>query len=74
MKADINFAMQYACYKGFIFQVKDEVDKVTKLQEQIQKLKVMQMEDTEKVKKYKFELEEKQKQVKKLEEELNVCP
>ena len=34
----------------------------------------MQMEDTKKVKKYKFELEEKQKQVKKLEEELNVCP
>ena len=34
----------------------------------------MQMEDTEKVKKYKFKLEEKQKQVQKLEEELNVCP
>ena len=34
----------------------------------------MQVEDTEKVKKYKLELEEKQKQVQKLEEELNVCP
>ena len=64
----------------FVIQANDEADKVPKLQEQIKELstKVTQLEDKEKlldeeVKRYKSDLEEKNKEVDKLHEKLKVC-
>ena len=67
-------------YSRYIVQVKDEADKVPKLQEQIQELsaKVTQSEDKEKsldeeLEKNKSEIEEKKKEIDELHEKLKVC-
>ena len=70
----------YIRYNRVIVQVKDEADKVPKLQEQIQELsaKVIQSEDKEKsmdeeLRKNKSDLEEKKKEIDELLEKLKVC-